>query len=86
MLDFFLVGGVGGGGGVRIVVVRYLSPTTLGNNNLHGRTSPYRFFFYIDCHKDIEFSLQSYKTSPENSLEGAEGSCSRHCQVLAPGR
>ena len=33
------------GGGGRIVVVRNLSPTTLGNNNLHGRTSPYRFFF-----------------------------------------
>ena len=46
---FFGVEG-GGGGGVRIVVVRYLSPTTLGNNNLHGRTSPYRFFFYIDIY------------------------------------
>ena len=33
-----------GGAGGRIVVVRNLSPTTLGNNNLHGRTSPYRFF------------------------------------------
>ena len=59
---FFGVGWNGGGG--RIVVVRNLSPTTLGNNNLHGRTSPYRFFFSIYTVTRILNSLYNLTRHP----------------------